>query len=412
MSTKKRSVSEMNSNNSNPLFDFGNFFISEEMVLDENNHSNGDETNVNDAQTSASSNTPSSGPYLPRSTFAYTESELINGNDGPVEVKYNIPATPQQDYELQMWDKLNHFEMNSWSDSQKGLKTGMPKIDEAFDGGLKSGFIVIAADSNIGKTCVMSQMAWNVAELNEEAYVMDFSLDDPLQDKLSRVIGCSGKVLINAVKNPKGYLEYPLMLARRAQTLNKLRQRVDRYQAYDATDGTDIEVIEEKIKRMAIELEAQGGHRRLVVFIDNLHDLTIASQPSLIGKEKYDVIAQWCADLAIQYNIPLVCTAEMKKINGDRRPILDDIREAVKIKYEAKAIILVYNEVHYKGEASEIFFNREGYQMKQPVLELHFAKNKISSFKGRLFYEFYPELSRLEEPDEDSIRRYAGLVYS
>ena len=50
--------------------------------------------------------------------------------------------------------------------------------------------------------------------------------------------------------------------------------------------------------------------------------------------------------------------------------------------------------------------------MKQPVLELHFAKNKISSFKGRLFYEFYPELSRLEEPDEDSIRRYAGLVYS
>lgn len=182
----------------------------------------------------------------------------------------------------------------------------------------------------------MSQMAWNVAELNEDAYVMDFSLDDPLQDKLSRVIGCSGKVLINAVKNPKGYTDYPLMLARRAQTLNKLRQRVDRYQAYDATDGTDIEVIEEEIKRMAIELEAQGSNRRLVVFIDNLHDLTIASQPSLVGKEKYDVIAQWCADLAIQYNIPLVCTAEMKKINGDRRPILDDIRELTSI------ILIIY----------------------------------------------------------------------
>lgn len=402
----------MNPNDSNPLFDFNNFFMGEEMVLDENDTSSLDETRVQITETTDRAVTPSSGPYLPRSTFAYTESEYINGSDGPVEVKYAIPATPQEEYELKMWNKLNQFEVNSWSDSQKGFKTGMPKIDEAFDGGLKAGFIVIAADSNIGKTCVMSQMAWNVAELNEEAYVMDFSLDDPLQDKLSRVIGCSGKVLINAVKNPKGYTEYPLMLARRAQTLNKLRQRVDRYQAYDATDGTDIEVIEEEIKRMAIELEAQGSNRRLVVFIDNLHDLTIASQPSLVGKEKYDVIAQWCADLAIQYNIPLVCTAEMKKINGDRRPILDDIREAVKIKYEAKAIILVYNEVHYKGEASEIFFHREGYQMKQPVLELHFAKNKISSFKGRLFYEFYPELSRLEEPDADSIRRYAGLVYS
>ena len=141
----------MNPNDSNPLFDFNNFFMSEEMVLDENHASNLNETSVQTAETTDHAVTPSSGPYLPRSTFAYTESEFINGNDGPIEVKYAIPATPQEEYELKMWNKLNQFEVNSWSDSQKGFKTGMPKIDEAFDGGLKAGFIVIAADSNIGK---------------------------------------------------------------------------------------------------------------------------------------------------------------------------------------------------------------------------------------------------------------------
>ena len=152
MPIKKRSVSKVDIKD-NPLFDFDNFFISEEMDVNvnENSFEVNHETIVEGREKDTTSNTPSSGPYLPRSTFAYTESELINGTDGPVEVKYNIPATPQQDYELQMWDKLNSFEMNSWSDSQKGLKTGMPKIDEAFDGGLKSGFVVIAADSNIGK---------------------------------------------------------------------------------------------------------------------------------------------------------------------------------------------------------------------------------------------------------------------
>lgn len=357
--------------------------------------------------------TPTNGPYLPRSTFGYTESETLLGNNGPVNVTYTMPSTPTEDYQLEMWDTLNEFEFESWSSAQMGFKTGMPKIDEAFDGGLKPGFIVIAADSNIGKTALLSQIAWNVAELNERAYVMDISLDDPLPDKLSRVVGCQGRVIINAVKNPKGYLEYPLMLARRAQSINRLRERVDRYRAYDASKlSTHIEEIEAEVIKMQIKLEAEGNGRQLVIFIDNLHDLTIREKPNLLQKDRYDEIAQWAADLAIRLKCPIVCTAEFKKINGTRRGEIDDIRECVKIKYEAKAVLLIYNEVHYKGEAAEIYFKRHGYHLKQPILEIHFAKNKISSFKGRLFYEFYPELSRLEQPDEDGIKHYAGLVYS
>lgn len=354
------------------------------------------------------------GPYIPKEDGGYIETQHIEieGTD-PIEVTFKIPPKPVLEHEIDMWDIINEFEVDAWSSKSAGLKTGWESIDKAFDGGIKNGFIVIAADSNIGKTAVMSQMAWQIVENNPNAYVMDFSLDDPMPDKLSRIVSAGSKVLLNAVKNPTNYTEMPLMLARRQQSLNKLRKYVDCYRAYDANFTTNIEDIEEEIQRKLIELEQAGLDKQVIVFIDNLHDLNIKASPNISDKQlKYDIIAQWCADTSIRYNIPVICTAELRKINGAKRPELDDIRECVKIKYEAKAVIMVYNEVHYKGDAAEVFYLKQNTPMKQPVLELHFAKNKMSSFKGRLFFEFYPEMARLEEPDDQTVKRYASLVYS
>lgn len=74
--------------------------------------------------------------------------------------------------------------------------------------------------------------------------------------------------------------------------------------------------------------------------------------------------------------------------------------------------MLVYNEAHYKGESAEVYFERSGFKEKQPVLELHFAKNKISSFKGRLFFEFFPEMALIHESSEKASKAYLNKVYS
>ena len=351
-------------------------------------------------------------PFIPKNDYGYTEIETVDiENQEPIKVIYEVPPKPVQKYEIPMWETINNFEIDSWNPNNMGFKTGFDSIDKAFDGGLKSGFIVIAADSNIGKSAIMSQLAWQVATLNDDAYVMDFSLDDPMPDKLARIVGCGNKVIINAVKNPNGYKQFPLMIARRKTGINNLRKVVDRYRAYDSTFSNFIEDIEEEVKRILIEFEAKGINKKPVVFIDNLHDLCIKNNPSLLDKQKYDVIAQWASDLAIQYDIPVVCTAELKKINGTRRPELDDIRECVKIKYEAKAILLVYNEVHYKGEAANIYYLMNNNPLKQPVLEIHFAKNKISSFKGRIFFEFFPNMAFISESDDKATKTYNNLIF-
>lgn len=352
------------------------------------------------------------GPSLPKQDEAYIEREFICvDGQSPVPFEYQVPAKPTHEHELEMWHIINHFESDAWSAKSVGLKTGWEQFDKAFDGGIKPGFIVIGGDSNLGKSAVMSQLAWQIVENEPNAYVMDFSLDDPMPDKLSRIISSGSKVLLNAVKNPQGYQDMPIMLGRRKLALNRLRERVDRYHAYDASFSTYIEDIEEEIQRKMIALDSAGIEKQIVVFIDNLYDLNIKSGAGGMDQRiKYDIIAQWCADTAIRYNIPIICTAELRKINGAKRPELDDIRDCTKVKYEAKAVIMVYNEVHYKGDAADVYFTRSNNPLKQPVLELHFAKNKMSSYKGRLFFEFYPEMARLEQPDEQAVKHYASFA--
>lgn len=354
-------------------------------------------------------------PVIPKQDTAYSETiHLPIKNAAPIDVTFEYPDKPQEDYAIKMWDKINSFEKKAWSPQNKGLKTGFKNIDNAFEQGIVPAFYIVAGDSNLGKTGFVSQMAYQMAQLNSDIFVMDFSLDDPLQDKLSRVIACDSKIIINSVKSPNNYKHLPTMLVRRTNGILKLRKLVDRYVAYDSTFTTYVQEIEDEIKRMKILFDSLGVKKKLCVFIDNFHDLNIKGKDSWTDKQKYEYLASWCAGIAIKYDIPLICTAEIKKANTStfRRPILDDIREAGKIKFQAKAIMLVYNEVHYKGENTQVYYTRSNNPLKQPVFEVHVAKNKVSSYKGRLFFEFMPDISYFQESSEQATKHYASLIYN
>lgn len=331
----------------------------------------------------------------------------------PLDRKHLAKAPPHlKDYELEQWETLNDFEEKSWSDMNKGLTTGWKGIDQAI-GGLQTGFHVIGGDSNIGKTSFMSQMAWNVATQNPDAYVIDISLDDPMLDKVSRVIAAGQRVLINAVKSPRDFTQYPKMLQRRADGLKQLRRMVNCYKTYDSDHSSEVEKIKETVKRHIVELKQAGEKRKVVVFIDNFHDLTTeAKEAQGSDKAKYTYLASYCSDMATELDIAVVASAEFKKVNGFRRPSIDDLREAVKIKYEAKSVMLCYNEVSLKGEAAAVYFEKAGDAEKQPVYEVKFAKNKFSKFKGRVFFEGYPEMAYFIEADDASTKRYNNVIYS
>lgn len=324
----------------------------------------------------------------------------------------NMSCPSKLAHEKEMFDRLLEFENDAFNPSTKGFTTGFPELDKGLEG-LQTGFHMIAGDSNMGKTGFMSQIAWQVSQLNKDAYVMDFSLDDPMKDKIPRVVACGSKVLINAVRNPVGYAQFPEMINRRNQGMQQLVNSIDKYKVYDSSFSSMIEKIEEEIKRHKIELAANGIKKRICVFIDNFHDLeTSAKEASGSDKNKYDYLAQKISDMATDLDVPIVCTGEFRKINGYRRPGVDDIRESVKIKYEAKSILLIYNEVSLKGEAAQIFFNLQGKPTKQPIFEVKFGKNKYSSYKGRIFFYFFPEMAYFQPTSAQDTKTFNNLLYS
>lgn len=351
-------------------------------------------------------------PNIPKNDEGYIEQVLVNlGESNIKKLEIKIPPKPKMKHEIEMWDSLNKFEEDSWKESKNGLKTGYKSIDDALDGGVRPGFYMIAGDSNLGKSVLCSQIGRQIADNNDNVLVLDFSLDDPKDDRISKIIACKNKILINSVKNPKAYTKYPMMLARRLYGLNNMRELSTKYVIKDASETTHIEKIEKTIQDVLIDLDSNGkGDVQLVVLIDSFHDLTTELHPNYTEKQRFSYLAERCADIAIKYDIAIICTGELRKVNGTFRPTPDEIREAVKIKYEAKAIIMLYSDVHYKGESAEVYFRRKDNPKKQPVVEAHFYKNKFSSFKGRLFFEFYPELSVMQEADEEDSKNYMSLI--
>src|SRR5205085_4116303 len=161
-------------------------------------------------------------------------------------------------HQSEMWDQIDAFEDRAWNGRHGGIRTGWQVIDDAFEGGLKTGWIMVGGTSNIGKTSFLSTMAWNVAHVNNDVYVLDFSLDDPMHDKIPRVVAAANKVIINAVGSPHNYTQYPEMIKRRNAGLQMLYNAVNRYKCFDANHSTDIDVIEDTIKKTLVLLQEEA----------------------------------------------------------------------------------------------------------------------------------------------------------
>jgi replicative DNA helicase len=54
---------------------------------------------------------------------------------------------------------------------------------------------------------------------------------------------------------------------------------------------------------------------------------------------------------------------------------------------------------------------KQGNPLKQPIFEVHFAKNKFGTYKGRAFFEFYPEMAHMKECDPTAQKTYSQIIF-
>jgi DNA primase catalytic core len=286
---------------------------------------------------------------------------------------------------------------------QTGLiRTGWERLDEHYDGGLpdRDCFIGLGGSPNVGKSALIFKLAKQIAENNEDALVLLMSIDDTRRVFIPRFLALETGMPIRSCARPTMYLDsdgWDAFNNGKTALMERFKKNLI---GKDSTNGITIDFAEQFVQHF----REQFPDRQIVFMLDNLHKLKTHSDEMRLEIMRFSnrlkIMSEKLGCLAI-------ATIELQKISPTERPTLSNIREAVNIEYDTKAIWLVYQELHgYRDRATMVWPDEndtiDGYPKIKPILEVDHAKNKISAFKGTTFYKFDPWKSQLEEksPEE------------
>lgn len=288
------------------------------------------------------------------------------------------------------------------------LGPDLAEFQEALTGEWQRDVLMIfGGKANSGKTSFLSKLSIEIAKRPENnAVVIYHTIDDSAEQLLPKLICiCEGstQLEINQVKHPKYYknrpgYDYMDIKARREEGYNVFMKLVrdGHYVLKDANNGISLGYAEALIKYY----QDKYPDRQVVYFLDNFHKLRDFEG---LGDERsrFKMMSQVVKGMAVKYHIPVICTMEYTKLQPGVKPTNDNIAETVQMEYDANLIAHLWNGVHDLGDrADERHFHteiRHGTPVRMPIVELNIGKNKISSFKSKLYFRFFPASSDFRE---------------
>jgi hypothetical protein len=288
-------------------------------------------------------------------------------------------------------------------------------------GGIDKGVHIIGADSNLGKSSMLRMIAWDIIQNNPKTHVRFYTLDDAEEYFMSCFAAQAAKVPINAIDKPQAFIAQDEGYHRKADYERMVERGHEMYEVFrsgkhdwqfsfagaQTLQSSDWQTIKDDIRQTKMQLDESGY--KLVIFIDNFHDIEVDGNNEDTNS-KTERIATEVHRLAEQEDLVIIGSAELKK-NQQRRPVLDDIYGSRKWKYKARTCILLYSEVAAGRPNPRLSYERPDKPNElSSVLEVHFAKAKGNSFKGRIFYRQVTEMGLMSEVPIDEAKQYALLI--
>lgn len=289
------------------------------------------------------------------------------------------------------------------------IKTGFSTFDHVCPLPTGEAFCLIIAPPSSGKTSLLLSISKNILKSNQEAMVIMFTNDDSRDIYIDRLIALQTKLQINWVANPNKYLDADKKHIRN-EAYNELSDLIlkERLIIKDISHSNNVEYI----GKLITYYRDKYPERNIVCTCDNLHRLNTELQIEE-GRFKVKHISATLKSYTIKYNCVILSTVEMTKENMYEKPRdARSIAEAASLQFDANLILFLWNEINvlrdlavqvHKYNAIE-FFPNIGYVLKEktgPIIEILFLKNKLSEFKGELFFNLYHELALYEETSEE-----------
>lgn len=232
-----------------------------------------------------------------------------------------------------------------------GISTGLRELDGLMGGLQHSDLIVLAGRPAMGKTSLVTNIAYNIAQAYQAEEQPDgtlktvnggvvgfFSLEMSAEQLATRII--SEQAEISSSKIRRGDIseaEFEKLVAC-TQTMQSVPLHVDQ------TGGISIASLVARARR----LKRQRGLDLIVV--DYIQLLSGSQKNNGNRVQEITEITTGLKALAKELNVPIIALSQLSRqveSRDDKRPQLSDLRESGSIEQDADVVMFVYREEYY-----------------------------------------------------------------
>lgn len=273
------------------------------------------------------------------------------------------------------FDRMEELHRNKGA--LRGVRTGYRDLDNMTAGLQRSDLIILAARPAMGKTTLVTNLAYNVATI-AKAPVLFFSLEMSKEQLVDRMLADASGV--NAWNIRTGNLS--------DEDFSKLSEAMGEMAEapiyIDDTPG--VSVLEMRTKARRIAHEQPLG----LIIIDYLQLMQGSGKNDGNRVQEVSEISRGLKLIARELNVPVIALSQLSRSVESRSPQipqLADLRESGSIEQDADIVMFIYREAYYNPETE-----------RENVTDLIIAKHRNGP-TGTVELYFHPERLRFMSLD-------------
>ena len=263
--------------------------------------------------------------------------------------------------------------------------------------------------------------------------VVFHTADDSLYERQSRILGSRFNIPSELFETPTYYLAHPELAREKGvedfeQVLSRARQWLRRLFEEERLIVADINGIAPSfpaLGRYVTDIRKKFPEKNIIVLEDNFHLLEMPGFGKDAGEAKIAAASHFMKQLCTGQQVTVLATMELPKsaLERGKRPYYTNVKGTGAIQYDVNANWGCHNDMADLGDEVMIVWEDHEHQQavqsagvdymestKMPILEVIVDKNKISGFKGTLFFKMWPLSGRIEECSPDEMERYEEFL--
>ncbi len=232
-----------------------------------------------------------------------------------------------------------------------GLSTGLRDLDKMMGGLQPSDLIILAGRPGMGKTALVTNIAFNVAQ----AYQFELQADGTNKTINGGVVGffslemsseqLASRIIAEQARIPSYKIRRGEISEAEFYQITEVSRSIQSLPLYiDDTGGISIAQLSARARR----LKRQRGLDLLIV--DYLQLLSGSSKKGDNRVQEMTEITTSMKALAKELNVPIIGLSQLSRqveARDDKRPQLSDLRESGSIEQDADVVLFVFREEYY-----------------------------------------------------------------